>query len=443
MSKQADRSLESTRLRNWLVSRLWMVGLALALTLGGLFLSGHRQFFVPGTTSDGHHLLEPSCNSCHKGFAPIANDDCVSCHRPELASDTHPVRTFDDPRWASDLKEINALRCVTCHHEHKVAAGGVTIRREFCYPCHDDVVAKRASHKDLSPSSCGDAGCHNYHDNSGLNTAVLTAALGQPDQLAEPAVLARRLVPEPAGPHLAPDAPAGVTAPAALVQAWDGSVHRRAGVGCSDCHGKGEAFALRPGFAACKTCHGFEVDTFGAGQHGVRTRLDLEPLRPADARSPMAAGASRLHPEHGCGSCHDVHSVDTRHAATEACLDCHADRHSLAFGSSPHARGATQLDPHDGRAVTCATCHLPRVEVEEKGAVRVATNHNNSLTMRPIDRMARLVCNRCHGYELSLASLLDPQAGASNFAAKPSSRARSFLMVEAARLGRQPEGGGR
>jgi hypothetical protein len=414
------------------LGRPWVVGGLLFVTAGTLFLIKERSFFLPGKTSSGHHLIEGSCNSCHGGFEQVRNDSCSECHRAELASDTHPVSVFQDPRWAADLRETDATRCVTCHGEHREARGGVTIASSFCYPCHDDVPEKRATHKGLPPTSCGEAGCHNYHDNGTLTTAYLAKHDG------EPALLRRDGLPSLGSPPIAaaaaprPDADPALGAPAALVEAWLAGRHAAAGVSCSGCHGTGASLVRKPGVEKCGECHGFEQASWHLGKHGARDKLALDPLTAADARLPMKAASGAAARVMSCGTCHDVHRVDLRQAAVEACLACHDDAHSRSFASSSHGRTFGTGPGTPGPAeVSCATCHLPRVEVEEKGARRVAVQHNNNFTLRPTDRMARLVCQRCHGLELSLRALLDRGQVERNFDGSPSRELETFRMIQA------------
>jgi len=122
----------------------------------------------------------------------------------------------------------------------------------------------------------------------------------------------------------------------------------------------------------------------------------------------------------------------------DACLACHDDAHSRAFPSSPH--GATwrqaAASPRPAAAeVSCATCHLPRVATEDAGGRRVAVHHRNTLTLRPPDRMAKLVCTDCHGLPFALASLLDPRLVANNFRGRPERPAESIEMVGALAAG--------
>jgi hypothetical protein len=366
----------------------------------------------------------------------VPNERCIACHRAELAEDTHAVRMFDDPRWAGTLEKIDALTCVTCHLEHRVVPGGATIARDFCFPCHDDVIQKRQSHKDLKADSCGIGGCHNYHDNTGLNTAFLKRHFGEAEMHAEPRLaewgspVASKAI---AVPPLFPDS---LKVSRELVAAWQQSIHAAKEVNCMDCHkGSSDEFAHRVQASACERCHAFEVDTFHAGKHGVSSKLKLISLRPDDARLPMKAASTGGPPRRlGCPACHDPHGLDTRRAATDACLTCHNDPHSRAFTNSKHfslLAGNGSGARVGARAVTCASCHLPRLRAETEEGTRVAVNHNNSFTIRPRDRMVKHVCIACHGLEFSVNSIYDDRLVENNFQGRPARRHQTLEMIEA------------
>lgn len=125
----------------------------------------------------------------------------------------------------------------------------------------------------------------------------------------------------------------------------------------------------------------------------MRVAAGLSPMTPAMARQPMAPHA--LHRELSCTSCHGSHDFDTQFAATDACLDCHVDDHSLAFRNTKHFN----------EGLSCASCHMPRVELENG---RVGVQHNQNDNLRPNEKMIRSVCIDCHGVEFSLKALADP-----------------------------------
>jgi hypothetical protein len=394
---------------------------------GGLawaFWGGGHPVLQPGRTSDDHHVINEACGSCHTPFAGVTNAACVECHRRELEHDTHPVSTFDDPRWASSHEAERALLCTGCHREHHDAARVVELDTASCFACHDDVVQKRASHASFAPSTCAEGGCHNYHDNSVLNEAVLRRELAAPllasgpGLRAEPRVLSRR--PRRSARAARLEVPAGLAADGEIVARWRASAHAAADVGCAGCHQpEGSSLVLRPGRGVCAECHDFAATTFLDGKHGARARVELPPLGPRQARLPMRSRHPAQPASLGCGSCHEPHRVDTVRAATAACLGCHADRHSLAFAQSPHAR---HRGSSFGGALTCATCHMPRTrDLDGSGPEepKVVVEHGNTLTLRPRDRMLGGVCLDCHGLAFAMSSLYDDALVETNFRGRP------------------------
>jgi predicted CXXCH cytochrome family protein len=393
------------------------------------FWGGGRPILQPGRTTDDHHLISAACSACHTPFVGITDAACVECHRRELERDTHPPATFDDPRWAASREATRALHCVGCHREHQGAAPALRVDAAFCFPCHDDVVAKRPSHAELAPASCGNGGCHNYHDNSVLNEAFLRRELAVPVLASGPGLRAKPQVlnrPVRRGPPTATArVPPGLAADGKLVRLWRQSAHARAGVGCAGCHQPpGKPLIRRPTRAVCAECHAFAAATFVAGKHGVRDRVGLSPLAPGLARVSMRAP----HPEQpavlDCGSCHEPHRVDTTAAATSACLGCHADEHSLAFATSPHAR---QRDSSSPMTITCATCHLPRTTSPDRR--KVVVEHGNTLTLRPRDHMLGPVCLDCHGLAFAMNSLYDDALVATNFRGRPSASHPTLALL--------------
>src|SRR5207237_9733843 len=135
--------------------------------------SGNPTSSVPASSSEAHHRIEPACGACHAKFEGTPNQGCLACHAAALAEDSHPASTFDDPRWAATVASFDVRRCDTCHKEHQAEASAVTVSRDFCMRCHDDVLSNRASHRDFARESCLDAGCHDFHDNRTLNQSAL------------------------------------------------------------------------------------------------------------------------------------------------------------------------------------------------------------------------------------------------------------------------------
>ena len=205
---------------------------------------------------------------------------------------------------------------------------------------------------------------------------------------------------------------------------WAQTAHAQAGVNCSGCHRVGMDQSDSPAskwsdwvtMDTCGKCHEKQVETFSTGKHGMRLAAGLSPMRPEMARLPMHGDAA--HRELTCNACHSGHRFDTQFAAADACLQCHADDHSMAYMSSSHAELWQQEvagDAEPGTGVSCASCHLPRLSDGEV----VWVSHDQNANLRPNETMAREVCGSCHGLEFSLSALADRQLVASCFQAKP------------------------
>ena len=212
---------------------------------------------------------------------------------------------------------------------------------------------------------------------------------------------------------------------------WQQSAHALANVNCSSCHQNKPAKQVvqRPTQESCRSCHETEVETFLLGKHGIRLLEGQTALTPALAHLPMQAAAHNK--QMNCNACHDVHSVKTLPAAVDSCLTCHKDRHSLNYKNSKHAQlflDEGTLPQPSTVSTTCATCHLPR-QTTESGTVVV--NHNNTLTLKPRDRMVKEVCMKCHGMEYAYNSIFDDDLVESNFARPPTLSMDTLKMMQA------------
>lgn len=414
-----------------------------------------RAWFLPGPTSHGHYQIELACDSCHgEAFAgkEVMQDACVKCHAAELkeARDSHPKSKFTDPRNAERAARLDATRCVTCHVEHRpriAHAAGDTLPTDFCAICHDDIGKERPTHRGLAFGSCANAGCHNFHDNRALYDEFLLKHAGQAPTLAKALLPARdfRSVIEELGDYPIERFPlrpldasdADGRGGEKVRRDWLETAHARGGVPCSGCHRQDDsagraAWVDKPGPEACKACHGAELSGWSAGRHGMRHAAGLPPMRTEQARLPMT------NTSHGkdmnCVSCHAAHRFDTAAAAVDACLGCHADEHSAAYRRSPHYRlwqqersGAAPA----GSGVSCASCHMPRVEHRGGDDVkRILVQHNQNDTLRPNDKMLRPVCLNCHGLQFSLDALADRGLIARNFAGMPAHSVDSIAMAQ-------------
>lgn len=449
--------------------RLWIVWLLLTASLAGLLWAGlslrgdsdqawrtaSRGLLLPGPTSHGHYQIELACDTCHTGaFADreAMQARCMDCHGAELkqARDSHPRSKFTDPRNADRAARLNAAECVTCHVEHRpelTHAAGDTQPVDFCVTCHAEVGKERPSHQGMGFETCASSGCHNFHDNRALYEDFLIKHAGEPEIADAPRVPARdfrdlieelsdfpfeRVSLRPLG---AADADHGMAlgADPAIEADWLASAHARSGVNCSGCHVPATSEAVwieKPDEAVCRDCHAAEVKGFLAGRHGMRLAVGLSAMTPGQARLPMREDAADVALE--CTSCHGAHGFDTKVAQVESCLGCHSDTHSLAYEGSPHHRlwqreQAGELPA--GSGVTCATCHLPRVEHYQDDIKRVLVQHNQNDTLRPNEKMIRPVCLSCHGLAFAIDALADPALVARNFAGRPLGHVESIDMV--------------
>ena len=242
----------------------------------------------------------------------------------------------------------------------------------------------------------------------------------------------------------------GVALPASAVteqdlseatELWQGSIHALNDINCTSCHqAEDKAFIAQPDHESCQSCHEQAVDTFLLSKHGIRLLEGKSPLTPAMARLPMHQDA--MQNQMTCNACHDVHSVNTIEASVDACLTCHNDNHSLNYKNSKHAElfNASKELPRPGPgAVSCATCHLPRLgEANSESASDlsdfpvVQVNHNNTYNLKPQDRMVGDVCMNCHGLEYSYNSIFDPELVEANFDRPPTLEMESFDLMKAA-----------
>ena len=452
---------EQTRKETWWI---W-VGVTIAviaLLSYRLLESEDKSLFMPGPLTNGHHQIGLSCASCHKdpfGGGEVLQEACVDCHGDDRVKpfDSHPRAKFKDPRNADRLEHINALECISYHTEHQpdiTLKNGLTQPRDFCFHCHSDIEKERPSHKGMAFDTCASSGCHNFHNNRALYTDFLVKHLGEPE------LLDRRVLPErefanvldeiadypadryPVTPLSAgqADAPAQHLADADIHRDWLETAHARSGVNCSACHllpkaGSREesTWHNNPDHTVCEQCHSLEMQRFQRGKHGMRLAAGLGAMTPDQARLPMQEDAA--HNELTCISCHSSHRFDVQTAAVDACLGCHADRHSLAFKGSPHDElWASELagEAEAGSGVSCASCHMPRINFDvNEWTSRIMVEHNQNATLSPNSKMIRPACLHCHGLAFTIDALADEALIENNFRGKPSRHVESMDLAEA------------
>lgn len=427
----------------WLQKRKNLI-LWLLLTVGiGAWLSHvilkaeDKSALLPGVTTHGHYQIELACAACHTDeekeniftSSGVPNSACNNCHAEDLTkfSDSHPTRKFKNPENAIFLEHVDAMSCVACHQEHneKVTGEmGVTIPADYCAHCHEVTLENLESHKNLEYNTCATSGCHNYHDNIALAPSFLLKHYGEKDILDSPRTpevdaLARWL--EDGNKKREPltlakaDAPAPKLTDQTINHDWEHTAHAQAGVNCSDCHdhpATGE-WMPHPNHQTCKNCHDHEVTDFLKGKHGMRlAHKGLDAMKPSMARREMKADAP--HSGLSCSSCHQPHRYDREFASYQACIQCHDDEHSRNYENSSHFRlfqAELSGEGEERTGVSCATCHMPRIERDKQWLV----NHNQNDNLTPNEKMLRNVCSDCHGLQFGMDSLADRELINRNF----------------------------
>ncbi len=417
-------------------SLTWAIWIVLTLLLAGFYVwkitaAEDKSDLLIGAATHGHYQIELACDACHtEAFVGTEGlqQACEGCHAAELkeALDSHPQKKFTDPRNADRIEILDARYCVSCHTEHnleKTQSMGVTLPDDYCYHCHQNIDEERESHQNLAFDSCASAGCHNYHDNRALYENFLVEHAGG-EWLKTNAVMPS-LSEVKQRVDYTPEAVASLQEKFADIPHAADDKHLQAGVSCSACHGADASSSPQwqpaPGFEACQNCHVKEAEGFQLGRHGMRSAQNLEAMRPEMARLAFKADAASQVQD--CHSCHQAHDYDTRQAAVESCLQCHDDTHSRNFMDSPH--GALYQASMAGhlpaeQAITCASCHLPRVEDKIRGVSVVRVEHNQNHVLRPNEKMIRAVCMNCHNLEFAIDALADPALIESNFKGRPS-----------------------
>jgi len=363
---------------------LWLL---LTAAIGGycyylFFEAKDKTALLPGRTTDAHHQIEMQCTACHTDeetenvftSSGVPNSACASCHSEALEkfSDSHPVRKFKNPENAVFTEQIDALNCITCHGEHNQKITGemaVTVPADYCAHCHEVTLENIESHQNLPYDTCATAGCHNYHDNTPLAPSYLIKHYG------EGKLLKKTQVPE-------------LTSQGKCTDSWTSA-------------------------ESCASCHSEEMHDFKLGKHGMRlAHAGLSPMTPAMARVPMKSSSAHLQMD--CTACHQPDKPRT-FSAYESCIQCHDDEHSKNFTNSAHFK-LWQTDPTSRSAVSCATCHMPRIE-DDEGGHRVS--HDNTANLRPNEKMIRSACANCHGLQFSMNALADEELIRANFDSMP------------------------
>jgi len=433
-------------------------GILLTVSIGSIFaynlFIGDKSYFLAGDATHGHYQIQLHCQSCHS--EPFSTPEqmqtaCENCHAKELdkVNDSHPKKKFLDPRNAELLEKLDARYCVTCHKEHKpeiTRKYGVTLAKDFCIHCHQDLAEDKPDHKDFDFMTCTNSGCHNFHDNSMLYEKFLAKHVDEPENLSSQKLPNRTGInrwlkkhkrktlyetPEPDMTffkHLDTQEETINFDQATL--SWASSVHAQTNTQCSSCHtdetsSNGAKFNIDNTELVCLDCHKKQHKTFLQGKHGLRLSLELSPLSTQETNSEINTEQKRVL---GCVSCHDPHSADVTHAAVDGCLECHQDQHSRSYKQSKHFElwiKEASGDLEAGSGVSCASCHLPRI----KKGKRVEVIHNQNWNLQPNTKMLRKVCMNCHGLEYSLSALSDEILVNNNFVGKANETHPTYKLI--------------
>jgi len=442
--------------------QIWMVWVVLTAFLSSYYayaLMGKlKSNYLPGETTSGHYQIEMACEACHAspfGGKEVLQKACMNCHGAELKTveDSHPKSKFTDPRNADRTAILDARYCITCHKEHaenQTHVMGVTLPNDFCAYCHYDIAKDRKSHKGMAFDTCANAGCHNFHDNKALYEDFLVKHANEPDLLASPRYVRRDFLDHykaknAKSTHMAirpllrneADFPKSIEVSDNILDQWVNTGHSHAAVNCMDCHAEFSSqnqvkkkWVEKPGNKVCAQCHKLEVSTYQQGKHGMRLPQNLTAMQPKLARIGLDKKVDNK--IMGCVTCHDVHSFNTSKAEVDACLACHIDKHSKAYKQSTHyiAWQKSQTEKlYKDKAVSCATCHLPRIRLRHEGDERTLVQHNQNENLRPNEKMIREICMNCHGLGFSINSLADANLVQRNFNGRPSKQIASIEMA--------------
>lgn len=464
--------------------------IAATFVAASLFVGGDRRVLLIGETTDAHHQLEMSCETCHgtPSFADAAeavqtvNKACRNCHDDELddADDSHPRSKFRNPRMAAYWEKLDARLCTTCHIEHRPEITGdsaVTVPLDFCRACHSegdqDVRADRPSHAAVTFDTCASAGCHNFHDNRALYEDFLVKHAKAPWLAAPPvhglSALGRGREPTTEAALSRADAlaPPDALAESVFLDDWSRSGHPPADVNCAGCHATNAADGASlaelaehwidaPPTAVCEGCHRVQARTFALGRHGMRGHPKI--AKPRDPRRGVSdLGLEGLMPDAVVAWFIDP-APPSRTTVAVARLPMNADAadRSLDCGSCHEPHG---VDTRYAAVDACSTCHddshtrayfeSPHYATwrEELAGTapagagvscatchmtkterrgNVITSHNQNDNLRPNEKMIRPVCLDCHGLQFSLDALADTRLIEANFTGRPEIRVESI-----------------
>lgn len=336
------------------------------------------------------------CAQCHDAFsgekgmhAPVAEGDCLACHRVHGAAYPHLLDFGDDlSSLCFDCHDkasftgaylhgpVAVGECTSCHDPHVSGEKSLLKKpvRASCLECHADFAAKlqaaKIVHEPVRKSPCTD--CHNPH--------------------AAPA----RYVLKEKMPDLCWSCHAKMRDRLSKVRVRHAPIDDAGS--CSNCHSS--HFSQVPGLlpesekAMCLNCHG-EDQLGNPPLKNIRTQLlEKQPARPARGKKQEVAQKEKqyLHgplQEGRCAGCHAPHGSDYFRLLTGPypegiyapyqegtygfCLECH-DKYMLRFQDTSlytaFRNGNRNLhfvhvsDKRKGRS--CRICHEPHASNSQK-----------------------------------------------------------------------------
>ncbi|MEM8837649.1 MAG: ammonia-forming cytochrome c nitrite reductase subunit c552 [Pseudomonadota bacterium] len=407
--------------KTWVLWTVWGLGSLLAggALAGILFVGGPRSMMLIGETTSAHKQFELACESCHttgivenltkspKKLQKAMTKACLTCHKDEkkVSNDSHPTKKFRGAKGAKLRAALNAQQCGTCHMEHTpeiTRANAVTLPRDLCSACHQEIGEERATHKGLGFETCASSGCHNFHDNTALYESLLVKNSGGDWLKASPVhahIAHGRAVPllfaslsdqDPikALEDFVADLPesskeqgaidklaklvdedkilkAGdAIAPAAYVTAdavgkWSSSAHALNGVNCGACHAPDVAQSTdlseleqnwieEPGLTVCADCHREQAKTFTYGKHGMSLHPKISKPRKPPTDNPLLAAVFLFE---------DQPVPPFKVGDSYLAPKMHKEAHGRELGSCGTCHKPHDVDLKDAAVESCVGCH--------------------------------------------------------------------------------------
>lgn len=364
-------------------------------------------------------LAAQYCFKCHQKsafqnanvHAPVAKNQCSACHNPhasrfkgliqyeikDLCYSCHQdkKKSFAQGIVHPPVKEGN---CLACHDPHASAQKGL-IRKEglakSCDACHKDSGKQhKNNHPLFAKGQC--SACHQPHQSQNAlllvdeADALCFSCHSKPDMKQRHANY-----PEEIGSCLSCHSGHGSNRKALVRNV----LHKPFEKGCATCHQKGKKT-----MEACLSCHEPVLKEILSGHNhmsigGTNSCLQCHSPHAGDTKNLLTSTERQV-----CRECHQntfakYENKKHKHPKTKECSSCHAVHGSshLAMlkadgnavcskchetqGQFTHPVGNEIIDPRNGQAVTCVSCHYPH-----------GTDHSFNLKLSA----TREMCIQCH-----------------------------------------------